>query len=438
MDRRRRRVLQACGAAALGLAGCLGRGGPGTESTTRTQTPADGSDTTSQPPPGGSTTSPPDPPTDDRTPAGPSRTRWHVPTERTPGRPVVVDGTCYLGTGELFEGDETSATAALLAVDDAGEVRWRHDTGQVGADVVAVEDGTVYAFSGDTSGPHGDDYRLHAFDADTGDRQWVWAPDMPYKFFEFLGVRDGTVFVGTHDDALEHEGESVHAVADGAGVWTQPEGDVMDGTLVRDTVVTDDPAGLGAFAASDGTERWTFEDSEHGGIDATGFGDLVLAGSARVDALDHRTGSTQWHFDDWTVTSVVVAGERAFVGGEQVAALDRAGATLWTYDRGGLLSDFVTATGLVGTSQYELFVLERADGEERWRIEVDTEFASPGGVADGRLAYGTREGGVVAVDVATGEAAWSWQSRADLGDPVVAAGAFVVGREGGGLWALEP
>lgn len=439
MDRRRRRVLATCGATVLGLAGCLGEpdGDAGTSTSPTAGTAPDDRDTVSGTPPGGSTTSPEEPPDDTRTPAGPRRTAWHVPTELTPQRPLVVDGTCYLGTGSY---DEGSAEATLLAITPDGTVTWRQDTGHLKARVAAVVDGVVYAISGDrtSSGLHGQDFRVHALDAASGTREWVWAPEKPYKFFTVLGVRAGTVFVGTHDDALEDAGESVSAVTDGSARWEVDRGDVMTGTVVDETVVAVDVAGAAGLAASDGEERWTFESQDSGGIEADAFGDLALTGEGTLHALDAVDGSERWTYGDGDVSNWVVRGERVFVGGPQLVALDDQGTSHWTYDRAGVPSGVVTGEALVGFGEQTLFVLDRATGEERWRIEIDTAYPTPGGIAGDRLAYGARDGGVHVVDVATGDSAWSWRPSRPLTDPVVANGRITVGREGGGLWALEP
>jgi hypothetical protein len=438
MDRRRRRVLSACGAV-LGLAGCLGEpdGDAGTSTSSQTGTDPADRDTLSGTPPGGSTTSPQEPPDDVATPAGPRRTAWHVPTDLTPQRPLVEGGACYVGTGSY---DEGSSAAAIIAIAPDGTVTWRHDTGQLLARVAAVEDGTLYAFSGDRTadGLHGQNYRVHAFDASSGAREWVWAPGKAYKFFTVLGVRDGTVFVGTHDDALQDSGESVSAVADGSARWAVDLGDVMDGTVVGDTVVAVDVAGAAGLAASDGQERWTFESGDYGEVEAESFGDLVLTGEETLHALDAVEGTERWTHGDGDVSTWVPRGDRVYVGGPSLVALDEQGATHWTYDRGGVPSGVITADGLVGFDEQALFVLERASGEERWRIDLGTEYPTPGGITGERLAYGARDGGVHAVDVATGESAWSWKSSQPLTDPVVADGRIVVGRDGGGVWALEP
>lgn len=438
MDRRRRRVVQACGTAILGLAGCLGESAsPGTEPTPTIRTPTDEHDTASGTPPGGSTTSPGEPPTDDRTPAGPRRARWHVPTALTPQRPLVVDGTCFLGTGRY---EEESAEAELLAIERDGTERWRTGLDQRTADVVAVRDGMVYAISGerDSIGLHGKDYRVHAFDTESGTEQWVWPPEKSYKFFEFVGLRDGTVFVGTHDDALQDSGEAVHAVADGESRWRYGTGDVMGGTVVGDTVAATDPGGVTALAAGDGTKRWTFEGGDYGRVNAEGFQDLVLAGDRTLHALDAVDGAERWTYGDGHVSTWVTEGGRAFVGGSVVAALDTGGTAHWTYEKGGIPTGVGPDEVLVGQAERALFVLDRATGAERWRVETETEYPSPGGIAAGRLAYGTRESGIVTVDLETGESAWSWNTSAGLTEPVAAGDTFVIGRVGGGLWGLEP
>lgn len=439
MDRPRRRFLRACGATVLGLAGCMGGpNGPGTETPDGQDTTTVGSptDTLSGTPPGSREPSPAEPPDDDGTPRGPGRTRWQVPTDATPQRPLVVDGTCYLGTGDVQE----AGRAELLAVEADGTVRWRREVGQAAAEVIAVADGTVYAITGDSTDDmlHGEDFQVRAHDAASGERRWRWAPEKHYKFFEPVGVRDGTVFVGTHDDALGGSGEEVLAVADGSARWARETGDVMGGAVVGDTVVADATAGIAAFAAADGTRRWTHEAADPGSLNPEGFGDLVLAGDGAVTAFDAADGSEVWSVTDWTVTTWHVDGERAYLGGQRVAAVDRTGTARWTYDAGGRPSAVGTDRWLVGAARGELFVLERATGDERWRTAVDTEFPSPGGIADGRLAYGTRERGIVVVTADTGEEVWSWSTAGGLAAPVAAGDAFVVGREGGGLWALRP
>jgi outer membrane protein assembly factor BamB len=350
----------------------------------------------------------------------------------------VDDGTCFVGTGGLYDDDPAGS---ILAVDPDGSVRWRKEPGQQSASVVAVDGGVVYAVTGDTSGPHGSNFRLHAYGADGGERRWVWAPERHSTFLQFIGVGEESVFVGTHDDNLEDSGETLVAVdlTDGVPAWERDVGDVRGGALTDGTVVAAGSRRLSAFAIAEGSTRWTDEYESDRHVDPTGFGDVVLVGEGTVRALDAVDGTERWTVGDGAVNYVHVAGETAYVGGTTVAALDADGRTDWTYEKPATLSAVVlTEATLFGSSEGALFALAPSDGTEQWRVDVDAEFVAPGAVAHGRLASLTREGNVLAVDARDGSEAWSWQTPARLTRPVAAGGRVVVGREGGGLWGLEP
>jgi hypothetical protein len=111
---------------------------------------------------------------------------------------------------------------------------------------------------------------------------------------------------------------------------------------------------------------------------AAGAG-LVVASGDRMVALDGSTGAERWHYR-------------------------RAGASIvdLTASPSGrtVLADF--AAGGAGFSSSELFAFDADTGELRWNREVD------GVATEHVLAEGTDDGGLVAVDLISGEEVWTW------------------------------
>jgi tetratricopeptide (TPR) repeat protein len=132
--------------------------------------------------------------------------------------PTVVDGTVYVGSGNIYDG-------ALYAVDaETGEQQWAFDTGAWVYSSPTVVDGTVYVGSRDDN--------LYAVDAETGEEEWAFQTGHAVR--SSPTVVDGTVYVGSR-----YPDETLYAVDAGTGEeeWAFETG----GEVNSPPTVVDDP-----------------------------------------------------------------------------------------------------------------------------------------------------------------------------------------------------
>ncbi|MHB9286416.1 PQQ-binding-like beta-propeller repeat protein [Halobacteriales archaeon Cl-PHB] len=418
MNHRRRRVLQALGVTLAGLAGCQGRT----------------DDDDNQTPVGSPESDPTDTPPSDGTAEPSKQAAWHVETDAAIDEVQVINGNVYAGTGGR---DAEAGTAELLSVTSDGTVRWRESIDRRMARVATVDDGTVYAITGNYQGPHGSGYQLHALDAADGSTDWVWAPELTYKFFEFVGLDAESVFVGTRDDAIAADGEELYAInrADGSVRWSAEVGDVAGGVVV-DGIVVAGRHEVRAFDAASGDSRWSYRHDDIGALNTAGFGGHVLLGDQTLRGLDTGDGSVRWTYgEDALVTSWDPVGDGVVVGTEgSVAELDDAGSERWRADRGVIVSQAITGSDtLFLTDDTTVVGFDRSDGTERWTAETadPTEYPRPAGLANGHLVYDGQAGVVGAIDTATGEPAWTWSTPSGGATAQVLDGTVVVASDAG-------
>jgi outer membrane protein assembly factor BamB len=147
------------------------------------------------------------------------------------------------------------------------------------------------------------------------------------------------------------------------------------------------PGKLFAFAAADGTVEWKVStpsmDSSPKVVDGTlYFLSTTADGALRLHAHDPADGSEQWTFtaSDHSRRQVFELWSPAVVGGTVYLSL--AGGS-W------------------------LYALDAADGSIRWEQSFDRVFTTAPAVADGTAFVADENGGVVAVDAASGKQVWS-------------------------------
>ena len=294
---------------------------------------------------------------------------------------------CTLADGSLFVGDDAGTVTALDA--RAGTERWSVDLGGTVRSAPAVHAGLVVV--GNHRGDYSYDgaYVVVALDARTGTERWR------VELSESASVASPTLtddlaLVPTGGGGLQvlglEAGDDRWAVPASPGTWTTPA--VVDGvaycgeraveaatgnvlrdgptrnapTAVVDGVVYVGGASMGAFAADSGRERW------------------------RVDPpVDH-----------YVVGSPVVTDDTVFAPLHEEVS-DAAGDDV-------------------------LLALDRADGTERWRVELPSfvpEWA-PFTVADG-VVYVARDG-LRAVDAVSGDELWAVADEFSFGQPLAADG----------------
>lgn len=257
-----------------------------------------------------------------------------------------------------------------------------------------------------------------------------------------MGVGRDTVVVGTHDDALSTQGETVIGLAadDGTERWTAESGDVRGGTVAGETAIAEDVRNLRAFDIPTGEPQWTFETADYGGFGPVVFGTTVLVGDETVHGLGVSDGRERWRFGASSeIVTLSRAGATAYVGGAVVAALKRDGTTRWTDAEGGTFREVVKQDDTLFVANGEgIRALSDRDGSERWRVSISADHAMPAAVAGDRILLFTGDAGLLARETGDGAAAWSWRSRQGLLLPAADDSlVYVPGREGG-LWALSP
>ncbi len=451
MYRSRRAYLASVGA--LVTTGCLGRrvgtdGGttsePGTATeaaTSTTSTVRGTGESVTESPGSGSTTS--TTPTDEVTITPESALQWR----RSFGAdvalgPAVVDGTVYVGT----------ADGTVHALAPGGDERWQTTvsgeffagTGHDNSPVVAGE--TVYLTSGNQSGAHGSDYAVYALDAATGRKRWSSGTDSP-SFLSLLAVVDGTVYTATSDDVVGGRDETLaaHDAGSGERVWTAEIGDPEAVGTGSGALALADYAGL-QVVETDGTVRWRSGDLEGTAPHSPAFaGGHLLVASDRSEnglyALDPETGERRWSRTDAFVNSLTVR-ERAYVGGQTVAAHEFDGTRSWDAGVQAFVErvhgDTLYCGIFSGQDGGGALALSTTDGSELWRHEVDADIAEVRAVDDAIAAVDLQ--GVPAVDgldPATGDRRFRLEAsdRRGPSSPTVEGGTAYVA-SGSTLYAL--
>jgi outer membrane protein assembly factor BamB len=310
--------------------------------------------------------------------------------------PAVADGVAYVG----------STDGAVYAVDIAtGAQKWKLQTKGRVVSSPAVAAGVVYVESYDS--------KLYAIDAVTGQAKWTFATEGEHRF------------IAKHIHGLQPE--------------TEPEPDPFDFYLSSPAV----EAGAVYFGSGDGhiyaldaatgTLKWKVETENvvHASPAVSG-GVLYVGGwDTYFRALDAATGRELWKFktgDDEAIhnqtgiqSSASVADGLVYFGcrDAHLYALDaKTGTKVWSLDTKGswVIGSPAVKDGVVyvGTADSGIFhALDAKTGTERFSLSTNRwlMFSSP--AIAGTLAYiGTHEGKVLAIDLAAGKTAWTFQTEA--------------------------
>lgn len=271
------------------------------------------------------------------------------------------------------------------------------------------------------------------------------------------------VFIGSDDGALyaidRRTGQVVWRFAAGGAVASSPA--VAEGLVIAATL----PGRIFAVDAKTGALRWSIRTgaslppntSPAGGWDLFAsspavVGELVVIGApdGGVRALELRTGRLRWKVQTGgRVRATPAVQEGAVVIGSwdgRVYALDlRSGATRWVhhtigdtldskaagFDRRALQSSPAIADGLVfvGSRDGGLYALDLATGERRWRVSHRGSWVvgSPA-VEDGRVYVGSSDGHFIhAVEAGTGKELWRLPTAANvIASPLLADGLLIV------------
>lgn len=428
----RRSFLRRSGAIlGVTLAGCLDRGGP-QSSPTHTST------TTVAP-----TTATPEPsPTSTEGPIS-----WTFETgDEIPTAPKVAEGIVFVA----------SKDRTLFALDEAtGEERWRYEAEGPFRAVELVRNGVVVARSNDggpADGSIGGEQTLHALDVETGELRWKYSRDW---MLEVLGERNGTIYVGTSDDAISSSGEALYALSldDGTQQWSAEIGDPSGGLVTGDAVYVPVHGRLYVFDAATGRERWTIDLPDYFYRTLVEVGDVICYVARNDDhrgvlhARDVETGEERWRFEGWFVSSTTSHDGGLYAGGERIAAFDPASGTpRWSTDTRGFLPQAPVYDGTLYAGGDAARAIAVSDGTLQWSwTPAETvQGLVPAGVGHGAAYFDSfreadpRNRFKFAVEADSGSNRCTFGPETDLTDLAVGDERVVVGGANGIAYGLSP
>lgn len=312
------------------------------------------------------------------------------------------------------------------------EQTWTLDTTSEASGPVTISGDTV--FSG------GNDGRLRAIDADSGDVQWETvlndAVDAPT-------VRGDVVYTGTMGGVLY-----AVSVDDGTIQWQADVGTwILCAPAVADGVVYTGDETVYALDAQTGEELWTVETPDWTKIRALEVVDETLCVGTRsnVFAVSTDEQSIQWTLAmgrSYGARVTVNAGSVYVCGDGDVYSLSISdGKIQWRTDVEGLRESTPVVVGdsVYLTSQYDgVYCLSTSDGSETWSRELEGEFFTAPAVADGTLYVGTDEGLFRALSTDNGDRQWQTEvSEGVLGSAVLGDGLAYIGSGSGYTMALS-
>ena len=346
---------------------------------------------------------------------------------QTPSRPAA-------GSWPQFRANHTLTGVAQSAPPANLKLLWTYEAGDRIESSAAISGGVVYVGVG-----NGD---LIAVDLDSGALRWKYATK------SFLGesspaVGSGTVYIGDLDGVL-------HAVntRDGKPLWTFK----TNAEIKSSPVLTDDLVLIGSYdthlyalEARTGKLRWKIQ--TQGPVHATPAvqDDLVFIAGCDETFRAIRIADGQQAYEiaagAYTGASPVLDGERAYFGtfNSELLALDLKGRKIvWRYSDPDRQLPYYSSAALsnglviVGGRDKLVHAMDAATGQARWTFATRARVDSSPVVAANRLYVVSSDGRLYALDVATGQRRWEFDAgSAVTASPAIAAGRVVIGSHDG-------
>lgn len=324
-------------------------------------------------------------------------------------------------------------TPGTAPTDDPAE-RWSTTLPGAVTEQVAVVDGTVYAAT--------DAGTVHALDAVSGDEQWT--EPLEGGRSQCPCVVDGLVVVGTA------AGELVALDAtDGEREWaTELAGPVAGPTAADGTIYVGTSEAPTAYAidAADGDELWSTELAvdvlDYPAI--TGDGVYVAAEEpwdGRLHGLDRSDGTERWTREQTRMGTPTIFGDDIVSLSRTPALLSPAGEQRSGF---GIVGDVFTSpaatteTLVVGTGDGDVKAIAREDFDRVWTTPVSQYPISASAVTDGAAYVTTNEPELLALDLESGDRTWDrLLEGGSVTAPTIADGAVFVGTDAGQVVAFD-
>jgi outer membrane protein assembly factor BamB len=312
---------------------------------------------------------------------------WKFEARSFEGTAAVADGVVYIG------GIDEHVYALNLS---DGKLKWKYKAGAAITVACAVNGGAVYV--GDEDG------KFHCIDARKGEKRWIFDTDSEItSAANFDGQR---VLFGAGDQQLY----CLDKDKGGPPLWIfkVPGGPVMGSPAIidRKTFVTGCDSILHVIDVANGKEIK--------GIDLDGqvaatpalAGDVLYVGTMtnQVQAIDWKQGKVAWTYEAKKrqqpfCASVAVTRELVLAGSRDrcLHALDRkTGEAKWVFPTGAKVDSSPVVSGkrvYFGSMDGKLYVVDLATGKEVQAVQLGMRgvLAAPA-VSDNRLVIGTLDG----------------------------------------------
>jgi len=339
---------------------------------------------------------------------------------------LTLDGERVAGQGaELPVGESTTLTFTQqideqatvdvgLNGDHLGEVTvvtrddyWSFEAGGPVYSSPTVVDGTVYV------GSH--DRNLYAIDAETGEEQWRFRTGKNPNLHGKMGMK-------------------------GVGIRSSPQ--VVDGTVYFGA----NDYNVYAVDAATGEEEWRVETESYIYSSPTLVDGIVYVASrgSTLYALDADTGDSIWEADAGiSGTAPLVVDGKVIVGSytldRTVSCYDaNTGEVLWQREQGTETCSSPTyhqGKILLGSLDKNVYALDPETGDIDWKTDVGSTQNNASFTAKDGTVYATRYGGgMVALDVATGDKLWEAQTfSAGNQAPTIVGDTVALVHQAGGL-----
>ncbi|WP_406694675.1 PQQ-binding-like beta-propeller repeat protein [Singulisphaera sp. Ch08] len=240
-------------------------------------------------------------------------------------------------------------------------------------------------------------------------------PDRPATvWIDALGSNTGTpVVTGDRMIVGNRSGDLLAlSLKDGAVVWTVAEvgWDVMVApVVVGDRIYCASNRGLTAHSLTDGSVVWR-KDIQGGSTESSPLvvGELVVVGGADgfVYALDARSGKERWKAD---VVTGAPADPEGFPGARARGGNNAA--------RPGMAASDGMHVFISMFDQSRVLALDLKTGEARWSFQAKGWIAGGPTVGEGKVFFGSQDHKIYALEAGTGKVAWAFATkwRADGG-----------------------
>ena len=332
----------------------------------------------------------------------------------------------------------TGATEATLPAELT--LQWTYEADEAIDSSAAIADGTVYV--GTWAGS------VIALDLATGEERWVYKTGDMGIGESSPAVAEGLVFVGDL-------GGVFHAIdaETGEARWTfETMGEIKSSpVIVDDRVLIGSYDGyLYALSLHDGALIWQYETLNYvhatpavwDGIAYFGGCDEVFHGVRISDGEEVVSLSA----GAYTAASPVITDNKVFFGtfDNEVIGLDlETHELLWRYEHPDRHFPFYSSalatrnTIVIGGRDKMVHAIDDATGEARWTFTTRARVDSSPAASGDHVYAGSSDGRLYVLDLGTGDKLWEFDTAAPLvASPAIAEGRLVIGSEDGVLYCF--